>query len=115
MDTIKLLSPTDWTHKPSTALHLTLWNKALVMADSQAKYRTFWYIFSLIVQGVLFLPVPAVLLYYYNAPMLCLVITLSLFFANIILGMGGSSVRVLILCFALSIVLHLAMLGFFIL
>jgi hypothetical protein len=115
MDTINLNSTARWTDKPLTTQHTTIWNKVIAMADSQAKYRTFWFIISLIVQGVLFLPVPAVLLYYYQAPLACLGVTLSLFFANMILGMGGASVRVLLFVFILSIVAHSAMLTFFML
>jgi len=86
-----------------------------IFADNQSSNRTVWFLVSLVAQGVLFLPIPAALMYYYNAPVLVLIITLALFFANIIAGMGGSGIRTLIGLFALSIVVHLLMLAVFIL
>ena len=71
--------------------------------------------FSLVSQGVLFLPVPAFLLYYYNAPIVVLVVTLVLFFANIIAGMGGSGIRTLLGFFAFSVLVHITMLLVFML
>lgn len=78
-------------------------------ADKQAPNRTLWFMVSLIAQGVLFLPVPAVLLYYFDAPLAVLAVTLSLFFSNIIAGMGGAGIRVMLGFFAFSILAHLLM------
>ena len=86
------------------------WNKLLTFADSQAKIKTQWFMISLIVQGVFFLPLPAFFSFYYGAPVYILFITLALFFANIITGMGGSAIRVILCLFALSIMVHLLML-----
>ncbi|MES2809475.1 MAG: hypothetical protein V4619_12655 [Bacteroidota bacterium] len=91
-----------------------LWTKWLNFTDSQHKYRAVWFLFSLVLQGVLFLPIPAFLLYYFNAPILVLAITLSMFFANVIAGMGGSSIRVMLTLFAASVLIHLTMLAIFI-
>jgi hypothetical protein len=90
-----------------------LWTKWLNFTDSQVKYRAVWFMFSLVLQGVLFLPIPAFLLYYYNAPIMILAVTLGLFFANVIAGMGGSSTRVMLTLFALSVVVHIIMLAIF--
>jgi hypothetical protein len=84
-------------------------NKFMDFADGQSKNRTGWFLFSLVFQGVLFLPIPAALMFYYSAPIYVLAITLTLFFANIIAGMGGSSIRVLIGLFASSILIHVLM------
>src|SRR4051812_45980838 len=84
------------------------WNKLVTFVDSQAKVKTQWFLISLIVQGVFFLPLPAMLSFYYGAPVYILFITLGLFFANIISGMGGSGVRVILALFAVSILVHLA-------
>jgi len=59
------------------------------------------------------LPVPAVLIYYFHAPVYIVVITLSLFFANIIAGMASIGVRAIILLLAASVVIHLALLACF--
>ena len=74
-----------------------------------------WFLVSLMMQGVLFLPIPAVLMYYFDAPIVVLGITMVLFFANIIAGMGGSGIRTVLSFFAASVIIHLAMLVVFIL
>ncbi|MEO3407764.1 hypothetical protein AAFN85_27850 [Mucilaginibacter sp. CAU 1740] len=91
------------------------WTKLTAFADSQAPNRTGWFMFSLLSQGVLFLPIPAFLLYYYAAPIIILAVTLVLFFANIIAGMGGSGIRTLLGLFAFSVLVHITMLLVFIL
>lgn len=91
------------TNNNSILAKITAW------ADRQAPNRTLWFMVSLIAQGVLFLPVPAVLLYYFHAPIAILAITLGLFFSNIIAGMGGAGIRVMLGFFAFSILAHLLM------
>jgi hypothetical protein len=103
------------TPTATTKTNNNIWAKWLALADSQAESKTLWYLVSLIAQGVLFLPLPAALVYYYNAPIPIIAITLILFFANIIAGMGGSNIRVTLSLFALSIIVHIAMLAIFIL
>jgi hypothetical protein len=115
MATIKLNSTAQWSNESAVQKQETAWTKFLAFADGQTKHRTIWFLVSLMAQGVLILPVPAVLMYYYNAPIVVLVITLGLFFANVIAGMGGASIRAMILLFALSILVHLLMLTVFIL
>ena len=61
-----------------------------------------------------FLPIPAVLIYYFGAPILCVIVTMGFFFTNVILGMSGASIRTLIAFFALSVIVHLLMLAVFI-
>ena len=109
-------APAHWNEQAETQkANNTIWNKWITAADSQAKNQTLWFLLSLIGQGVFFLPVPALLIYYYNAPIVVLVITLFLFFANIIAGMGGSGIRTTLTLFAVSILVHLVMLALFIL
>jgi len=110
-----LNAPTRWADQTTTPPSNNLWNKWLDIADTQAKNQTFWFVFSLILQGVFFLPVPALLIFYYNAPIIVLVITMALFFGNVIAGMGGSGIRMLLSLFAASVVIHLLMLAIFIL
>jgi hypothetical protein len=109
---------TRWTAEPATKTQIsdnTIYYKLTAFADSQAHSKTLWYLVSMIAQGVLFLPIPAVLLYYFNAPIIVLGITMTLFFANIIAGMGGAGIRVLMLLFAISVAVHVLMLAIFIL
>jgi len=77
--------------------------------QSQAKNKTFWFLLSLVFQGVFFLPLPALLIYYFNAPTLIVIITLTLFFANIIAGMGGAGIKTLLKLFAASIAIQVLM------
>lgn len=106
-----IANTTNWA--PATTNNTSALNKLATWADKQAPNRTMWFMVSLIAQGVLFLPVPAVLLYYFNAPVLILAATLGLFFSNIIAGMGGASIRTLLSFFAASIIIHLSMLLIF--
>ncbi|NHA03345.1 hypothetical protein G7092_06050 [Mucilaginibacter sp. HC2] len=87
----------------------TLLRKWTVFMESQSESKTLWFLVSLVVQGVFFLPIPAVLIYYYDAPVLVLVLTLTLFFANIIAGMGGAGIKTLLRLFAASIIIHTLM------
>jgi len=84
------------------------------IVDAQAEHKTMWFLFSLIFQGVLFLPIPAVLMYYYHAPIIVLPITFGLYLGNIIVGMGGSGIRVVLGFQLLSILVNLGMLALFI-
>lgn len=90
-----------------------IWNKLVAFTDSQAKVKTQWFMISLIVQGVFFLPLPAALSFYYGAPAYMLFITLGLFFANIISGMGGAGIRVTMGLLATSTLVHLLMLAIY--
>ena len=109
---------TRWMAEPSAKIQNNdhnIYYKLTAFADSQAHSKTLWYLVSMIAQGVLFLPVPAVLMYYFNAPIIVLAITMTLFFSNIIAGMGGAGIRVLMLLFAISAIIHLLMLAIFVL
>ncbi|MES2062417.1 MAG: hypothetical protein V4456_10890 [Bacteroidota bacterium] len=98
-----------WSEVSLTNTNNSLLTKITAWADRQAPNRTLWFMVSLIAQGVLFLPIPAVLLYYFYAPIAILAITLGLFFSNIIAGMGGAGIRVMLGFFAFSILAHLLM------
>ncbi|WP_428329492.1 hypothetical protein [Mucilaginibacter sp.] len=116
MATIKLNAAENWS-VPTTAReqNISIGTKLMSLADSQADHKTLWFMVSLIVQGVLFLPIPAALIYYFNAPVLIVAITLTLFFANVIAGMGGAGIRTLLAFFFGSVLIHLLMLAIFIL
>ncbi|QEC79554.1 hypothetical protein [Mucilaginibacter ginsenosidivorax] len=104
-----------WTAQPTTKKSTnSLAYKWNTFVNSQTESKTLWFLVSLVFQGVFFLPVPAFLIYYFNAPILVLVVTLTLFFANIIAGMGGAGIKTLLTLFAASIALHVLMLIAFI-
>ncbi|MGF7080233.1 hypothetical protein [Mucilaginibacter sp. UYCu711] len=113
MATIKISSQHNWTTETAHQTTNGTWAKWLKLTDGQAERKTLWFMVSLIFQGVLFLPLPAVLIYYFNAPTLILAVTLSLFFANIITGMSGSGIRTILNLFAVSFLAHLIMLAIF--
>jgi hypothetical protein len=102
-----------WSKASLTNNNNNLLNTIVTWADTQTPNRTLWFMVSLIAQGVLFLPVPAVLLYYFHAPIAILAITLGLFFSNIIAGMGGAGIRAMLGFFAFSIIAHLLMILIF--
>ncbi len=109
METITI--PTaQWTAKSTQVktqnVLLAKWN---AFADSQAESKTLWFLIALVFQGVFFLPLPALLICYFNAPIVLLAITLSLFFANIIAGMGGAGIRTLLQFLAASVIIHILM------
>lgn len=115
MATIKIQSPTTLTEDlPVQKTNNNVWKKLMAIADTQAKTQTGWFMASLIVQGVFFLPLPAALIFYFGAPVSLLFITLGLFFANIITGMSGSGIRTTLTLLALSVVVHLVMLCLYI-
>ncbi|MEO6633836.1 MAG: hypothetical protein ABIN13_18985, partial [Mucilaginibacter sp.] len=59
--------------------------------------------------------IPAVLLFYYHAPLIVLPITFGLFLGSIIVGMGGSGIRFMLGYFVFSTVVNLLMLALYIL
>lgn len=114
MATIKLHPETSYQTTTTPSATAGLWQKWLNFTDSQEGRSTLWFMVSLIVQGVFFLPLPAVLIFYFDAPTLILTVTLGLFFANIIAGMSSASVRTILTLFAFSMLLQTAILLLFI-
>jgi hypothetical protein len=110
MATLKTNVPANWaTADRAGQTHTSLWNKFTVYADSQRKGKAMWYFLALVVQGIFFLPLPAVLMYYYNAPVIVLLITLAGFFTSIIACMGGAGIRAVLLLSAASILIQVIM------
>jgi hypothetical protein len=110
-----ITTPAHWVNNSNTQHKLSVYTKWKQFADQQSGNKTLWFIISLIAQGVLFLPVPAALIYYFNAPLAVLAVTLGLYFANIIAGMGGAGIRVMLLFFLTSVIMHLLMIALFVL
>jgi len=103
------------THYAPQAIKNNTWKDLLTIIDNQAGNKTAWYLVTLVLQGVLFLPIPAVLMYYYHAPIIVLPITFGLYLGSIIVGMGGSGIRVIIGWLTLSALINLGMLVLYIL
>lgn len=110
-----LLIPSIASNKASSISNSTTkcTNKLDAFFKSQAKYTTAWFLTSLVFQGVFFLPLPVALAYYFGASAYLLIVTLLLFFANIIAGMSGAGIRVLVFILAASIVIHILLLAFY--
>lgn len=103
--------PATWTAESynSSTNHPGLYSKFLSFADSQSERKAMWFFVALIVQGVFFLPLPAFLMYYYDAPLIVLLITMTCFFTTIISYMGGAGIRTVLLLSASSILIQVLM------
>jgi len=115
MNTIEINSPGGLVDEEAAEKHVSLYKRLTVFAEAQAGNRLGWYMGSLLFQGVLCLPVPAFLMYYYHAPIWVLVVTVLLFFSNLVAGMCDSKINVLMNLLVGGILVHIAMVLFFIL
>ncbi|WP_259067365.1 hypothetical protein HDF24_12300 [Mucilaginibacter sp. X4EP1] len=106
---------TNITHYTGQAIKNNTWIKLLAVVDNQAGNKTAWFLFTLVFQGVIFLPVPAVLMYYYHAPIFVLPITFGLYLGSIIVGMGGSGIRIVIGWLLISMLINSGMMVLYIL
>jgi membrane protein insertase Oxa1/YidC/SpoIIIJ len=103
-------APIQWAHQSEDKQNeLSFYGRFVSFTETQSQNKTLWFLISLMFQGVFFLPLPAVLIYYYNAPVFILGITLILFFSNIIAGMGGASIKVIVQLLAASFIIHTLM------
>jgi hypothetical protein len=113
MATLKTIAPVTWintaNHTADNNYSLNLVARFNHFADSQKQSHTLWFFLVLMVHGVLFLPLPAVLSYYYDAPVAVLAVTMTCFFTNLIANMGGAGIRATLLFFGGSILLHVLM------
>jgi hypothetical protein len=113
MATLKTIAPATWintaNHTADSNYSLNLVARFNHFADSQKQSHTLWFFLVLMVHGVLFLPLPAVLSYYYDAPVVVLAVTMICFFTNLIANMGGAGIRATLLFFGGSILLHVLM------
>ncbi|PTQ98218.1 hypothetical protein C8P68_103379 [Mucilaginibacter yixingensis] len=108
-------TPAVWTAQMSTEEKVTVWTKLVNFVATQKQNHTLWFFINLVVQGVLVLPIPVALIYYFNAPDWVLAVTMICFFANIIVNMGGEGIKTTIGFFAASIAIHLIMILAFVL
>lgn len=105
MATLKIAVPT----VQSTAPQTTLWAKYLAFVDSQKANRTLWFLLSLGFHATFFLPLPLILIGFFNAPVAFLAITMLCFFANFVANMGGAGIRTTFSLFMASILVHIGM------
>ena len=103
--------PANWAGSSYTPTnnHRGLINKFLAFADSQTERKTIWFFLALIVQGIFFLPLPAFLMYYYDAPLVVIIVTMTCFFTTIISYMGGAGIRSVLILSAASIIIQVLM------
>jgi len=110
MATIKTNAPATWAATVNANhTHISLLDKFNAFADGQTERKTMWYFLALIVQGIFFLPLPAFLMYYYNAPIIVLLITLTCFFTSIIACMSGAGIRSVLFLSAASVLIQVLM------
>ncbi|RYU87290.1 hypothetical protein EWM62_16390 [Mucilaginibacter terrigena] len=115
MLTIKPNTTANWTVKPTRTIAFNPVKSYLKYADSQKGNHTLWWFVNLMVHGNLVLAVPAVLIYYYHAPVIILGITVIGFFGNLVANMCGAGIRVTLTAFFASLLINMAMLLIFIL
>jgi len=115
MNTIELNPTAELADREAATGKISLYNRFIKFAESQAKNRAGWFMASLLWQGVLCLPVPAFLLYYYNAPIWILFITVLLFFINLVAGMAGTKTTTLLGLLIAGTLVNLAMILAFVL
>ena len=110
MATLKTTFQQNWAQaEVASNNNLSILNKLAVFADTQKPNHTLWFFLNLTIHGVFILPLPAVLIYYFGAPVAILGITMILFFVNIVANMGGAGIRTTLGLFAASIAIHALM------
>jgi hypothetical protein len=109
------LHDSHWDEKLPKEGSRTLWDKVIAFVESQKKQRTKWFLLSFVIQSVFFIPIPVYLIFYFHAPIICVIITVGLFFINLVLGIIDASARKIIICFAVTAILNLLMLPVFML
>jgi hypothetical protein len=107
------INPSD--EKLSGGSSQTVHEKYLAFVRRENKDKTVWFVLAMALQGLLILPVPAILLFYYNAPVYVLAITLLTYFPNLITAMSGSGLRVTLAIFFGSLLINWGMLLYYIL
>ncbi|MBS1524430.1 MAG: hypothetical protein JST19_02210 [Bacteroidetes bacterium] len=107
MDTLKTNMPAHWAAgSEKSNAHTTLLDKFNAFADAQKEKKAFWFFAALTVQGIFFLPLPVFLVYYFNASITIVLITMVCFFTSIIAYMGGAGIRSVVLLSIASILIQ---------
>lgn len=105
------ISQTAWVSADKSSSRVSVWQKFLQFADSQASIKTGWWVISLMIHSFL-VPIAFLMAYVYEGPALAfLFISMMSFFVNFIANMGGASVRFTFISFLVSLVIHTAMIA----
>lgn len=115
MNTIKLSHSVNLAERETATKTYSVYKRFNRFAESQTEKRAAWFLISILGPGVLFLPIPAALMYYYDAPIWTLATTVILFFTSLVAGMGGSKIGVLIALLGLNTLVHIALILVFVL
>jgi len=91
------------------------WSRWTAFTEKHEKDRMQWFVIAFIFQAVFCLPLPATLIYYYNASPLCLVVTILLFFINLTAGFCGAGIRAILSLTIISLAINLLMLAYYVL
>lgn len=111
MATLKT-TPAHWTTTNNRkTIHTSTWTKYLNFVDKQKDNRTLWFLLSLGIHATILLPLPLILIGFFNAPIAFLGITMLCFFTNFVMNMGGSGIRATFTSFMVSIIIHLGMIA----
>jgi hypothetical protein len=105
MATIKIQNPPYWTDQPATPKHDSgTWNELVAFARNKSTHQEHWLKISLTAQAILFLPLAALLLVSYQAPLVATVAVFALFIANIFAGLAGSGIRAIASLFGMVVI-----------
>lgn len=107
MDTLKTNVPAHWAAGSKEAgRQASLFDRFNAFADKRKEQKAFWFFIALTVQGIFFLPLPVFLIYYYNASIAVVLVTMTCFFTSIIAYMGGAGIRSVIFLSMASILIQ---------
>ncbi len=80
---IYLYAPAHQTSEPAPRKIITNHSQA-AFVKKNGKRRLYWFLLTALLQAVLFLPLPLVLIYFYNAPVIVLIVTSGLFLLTLV-------------------------------
>jgi hypothetical protein len=80
---IYLYTPAKQISEPDTRKIVTNKSQA-AFVKKNGKKRLYWFLLTTLLQAVLFLPLPLVLIYFYNASAIVLIVTCGLFLLTLV-------------------------------
>ncbi|MGI4021577.1 MAG: hypothetical protein ACRYFA_08740 [Janthinobacterium lividum] len=114
MATLKTTVLAPWITPEHTSFDASFITKKYnTFADSQKANHTLWFLISLMIHGIVLIPMAWALVFFFNGPAaLFMATSLICFFTSIIANMGGSGIRSTLLVFSISLFLHAAMVAY---
>lgn len=110
MDTKQLTGPVNHRNiDHHRSIVAKLYSSYLAYADRQQKNHLLWFFMALMFHGVFFLASPAILIGFFNAPVIVLAITIINFFGNLVANMSGAGIRTTLTLFYLGLVVNILM------